>query len=321
MSRLIGLPIESPLLPLKVNIPGGIKTGLIIQIQGNISHHAKRFEVNLANGKNVLPPSMSDLVFHFNPRIDQGYVARNSLIGGKWGPEESSNPSHLPFTRNKPFEIMILVEPQQYKVAVDGTHFLEYNHRVPIHEANTLQVMGDLELFKVEFLDSQMELPIAVGFEGLQTNVIQPKEVINPLMPFRQLIPGGIFPGKTICITGRPKPYCTRFGINLEQDLQNENRQICLHFNPRFSKMGDEREAVIVRNSCEKGVWGPEERVTPFFPFYHGFNFDMTILCEGLDFLVAVNGQHLISYRHRLPFEIINTLSIEGDLDVMSVQF
>lgn len=47
----------------------------------------------------------------------------------------------------------------------------------------------------------------------------------------------------------------------------------------------------------------------------------MIILCEAESFLVAVNGQHLLTYKHRLPFDIIESLAIEGDVDITLVKF
>lgn len=75
-----------------------------------------RFEINLTSGPEISLPNLSDIAFHFNPRFNHRYVARNTLINGSWGPEEDSNPSHLPFRQNEAFEIMILIEGHQYKV-------------------------------------------------------------------------------------------------------------------------------------------------------------------------------------------------------------
>lgn len=322
MSRLVCAPIETPSIPFVFNIPSDPKVGLIIRIQGRIPYNATRFDVNVANGPRITEPGLSDILFHFNPRFDSKYVARNTLVNGVWGQEEYANPSNLPFCQNQAFEIMILFEPHEYKVAVDGTHFLEYKHRVPLNEATTLQILGNVNIFKVEFLDScSPSSGACVGFEQMFSPV-GTSDIINPSIPLRHLIVGGLKPGRSIFLTGRPKPYCKRFYINLEQSggTADQPKQICFHFNPRFGDMGDEPQSVIVRNTFEDGQWGTEERHTPFFPFHHGFNFDMTILCEVLDLMVAVNGQHLISYKHRVPYENVDSFRIEGELDVMLVR-
>jgi len=141
---------------------------------------------------------------------------------------------------------------------------------------------------------------------------------MNPAVPFRQVLHGAMQTGKTISITGRPKPYANRFSINLEKT--RDVPDIIFHMNPRFAAV-DEPMPVIVRNHMFDNAWGKEERDTPAFPFLRGFNFDMTIICEEEFYLVAVNGQHLLSFRHRIPFEIADTIYIEGDVDIMLLKF
>lgn len=47
-----------------------------------------------------------------------------------------------------PLQLKILVEEDMFKVAVDGTHLLEYEHRVGgLEEVNLVRVCGDLVLY------------------------------------------------------------------------------------------------------------------------------------------------------------------------------
>ena len=46
------------------------------------------------------------------------------------------------------------------------------------------------------------------------------------------------------------------------------------HFNPRFG------ENTVVRNTCQAGSWGGEERQQNNFPFQQGVNFDICIAVE-----------------------------------------
>jgi len=43
-------------------------------------------------------------------------VVRNSELGGVWGPEERDHPP-FPFTAGQPFSIVILCEPNEFKVS------------------------------------------------------------------------------------------------------------------------------------------------------------------------------------------------------------
>uniref|UniRef100_A0A3B4D7I6 Galectin n=1 Tax=Pygocentrus nattereri TaxID=42514 RepID=A0A3B4D7I6_PYGNA len=93
-----------------------------------------------------------------------------------------------------------------------------------------------------------------------------------------------------ITIYGEPKPNAEKFQINLQK-----GDDVAFHFNPRFNDKGNQ---VIVRNTRIKGVWGPEERQLPFFPF-----------TPGRPFVVSdVNHQSCSDLHH------IKMLAIEGDV-------
>ena len=59
-----------------------------------------------------------DIAFHFDVRYDfdgsKEVIVRNTRTECSWGCEESDG--HFPFGKNKFFEIVILVEPQGFKV-------------------------------------------------------------------------------------------------------------------------------------------------------------------------------------------------------------
>ena len=72
----------------------------------------RRFAVNLRYFE-----SGGDVAFHFNPRLSDRVVVRNSNLGGSWGPEEKQQPS-FPFVAGYPFQMIILCEQYQFKVRV-----------------------------------------------------------------------------------------------------------------------------------------------------------------------------------------------------------
>jgi hypothetical protein len=59
-----------------------------------------------------------DIALHISPRFDgpMSKVVRNSLQGGQWGIEE--NFGHFPFSPDAPFEILILVDVDMFKVRI-----------------------------------------------------------------------------------------------------------------------------------------------------------------------------------------------------------
>lgn len=101
----------------------------------------KRIKIDLAcrNG---------NIAFHFNPRIGQNCVVRNSNLGG-WGPEEKDGP--FAFKKGRNFEIIILVEHDKYRVAVNGQHQFEFRHRCPYQDVNRLAISGDAKVNRIVF--------------------------------------------------------------------------------------------------------------------------------------------------------------------------
>ena len=47
----------------------------------------------------------------------------------------------------------------------------------------------------------------------------------------------------------------------------------------------------------------------------------MMFLCEQDMFKVALNGSHLLEYRHRLPFQNISAMQIDGDCVVTQIAY
>ncbi|NWX53220.1 LEG4 protein, partial [Steatornis caripensis] len=57
-----------------------------------------RFHINLRAGPG------GDVLLHLNPRLGDGVVVRNSLLGGAWGAEERDLP-HNPLQRGRYFDV------------------------------------------------------------------------------------------------------------------------------------------------------------------------------------------------------------------------
>ncbi|CAL1575337.1 unnamed protein product [Knipowitschia caucasica] len=128
----------SMMVPFDLPLHAGIMPNLVITIVGEPVPGADRFQVDLIKG--------SDVVFHLNPRFPENTIVRNSNLGGFWGPEERDG--YFPFVQGQRFELKILVDEDEFKVAVDGTHLLEYEHRVGgLEEVTLLRIMGDVVLY------------------------------------------------------------------------------------------------------------------------------------------------------------------------------
>ncbi|KAL2076296.1 hypothetical protein ACEWY4_028106 [Coilia grayii] len=128
-------------------------------------------------------------------------------------------------------------------------------------------------------------------------------------VPYKTVIQGGFYPGKSITIQGIPNQQADRFCINLRF-----NAGIALHFNPRF------KENTVVRNSHLNNGWGSEER-SGGMPFHCGQPFTVMFVCDIQCYRIIVNGVQMFCYNHRHGnHEETDILEVTGDVSLSSVQ-
>nr|XP_010977300.2 galectin-9 isoform X4 [Camelus dromedarius] len=314
-------PYLNPIVPFTGTIQGGLQDGLQITVSGTAFYSGgTRFAVNFQTGR-----SDNDIAFHFNPRFEEGgYVVCNTKQKGSWGPEERKK--QMPFQRGSPFELCFLVQSSEFKVTVNGNLFVQYEHRVPFHHVNTISVTGAVQLSYVSFQSPGIWPATAAPMTQRFVHTVQstpgqmfPNPMIPPMaypnpaypMPFFTSIPGGLYPSKSIIVSGTILPCAQRFYINLRS-----GSNIAFHLNPRFD------ENAVVRNTQINSSWGSEERSLPRqMPFFRGQNFSVWIMCESHGLRVAVDGQHLFEYYHRLKnLPAINSLEVGGDIQLTHVQ-
>jgi len=136
-------------VPGAVAIRSGMQPGRMIQIQGSVFPNAGRFQINLQSTGEHDPANMA---FVFNPRWNdpsgQQIVVRTNKQHGGWGPEERDG--YNPFTKGGNFDMLILCEPNEYKVAVNGQHFTSFRHRANMQEVNHIGVSGDVSIRSVK---------------------------------------------------------------------------------------------------------------------------------------------------------------------------
>ncbi|KAH9488839.1 Galectin-4 [Bulinus truncatus] len=136
-------------IPYTAPLPSTLYKGRSIVINGVSKLNSARFTVNLVCGPMT---EIDDVAFHFDVRFNmstsRGIVVRNSKIRGKWGKEESSA-SYFPFTIDSPYEIMICVKSNKFKVFVNNCHFTDFKYRIPVDKVTYLIINGDVSLNNV----------------------------------------------------------------------------------------------------------------------------------------------------------------------------
>uniref|UniRef100_A0A1A8B6V2 Galectin n=1 Tax=Nothobranchius furzeri TaxID=105023 RepID=A0A1A8B6V2_NOTFU len=138
-------PQNSLVVPYKQTLPQGIYDKLLITIAGTIKPNAKMITLDFLAG--------NDLAFHFNPRFNEDgkkVIVRNSCVSTKWGKEEREL-QQFPFVQGQPFEMKILCTNNEFKVAINNSHLLEFKHRFTnLRAINVLHIYNDLTLSNVQ---------------------------------------------------------------------------------------------------------------------------------------------------------------------------
>ncbi|XP_057568707.1 galectin-4 [Hippopotamus amphibius kiboko] len=312
-------PTYNPTLPYHTPIPGGLRIGMSIYIQGVANEHMKRFFVNFEVGQSP----EADVAFHFNPRFD-GWdkVVLNTKQDGKWGNEEKKR--SMPFSKGSAFELVFMVLAEHYKVVVNGNPFYEFGHRMPLQMVTHLRVDGDLKLQSINFIGGQpapSQVPMAMSaypgpgqYYQQQSSLptMEGPPIFNPPVPFNGRLQGGLTARRTIIVKGYVPPTAKSFRINFKVGSSGD---LALHINPRLT------ENAVVRNSFLNGSWGAEERKVSYNPFGPGQFFDLSIRCGTDRFKVYANGQHLFDFSHRFSaFQRVDTVEIQGDVTLSYVQ-
>ncbi|XP_035278835.1 galectin-8 isoform X1 [Anguilla rostrata] len=303
--------VSNPTIPFAGTILGGLQPGEMVLIQGAVPSDSDRFQVDLTCGSSTKP--RADVAFHFNPRFKRSpCIVCNTLQKEHWGKEEIHY--QMPFRQGAAFEIIMLVQKDLFKVAVNGSHVLEYRHRMDLGKVDTLLISGKVTIQAIGFIpnvSSAPPTPSIVMSKVTKANALF-SESGDLSVPYKGRLETGISPGNTLTVKGKVGVYPHSFAVNLRV---GDSEDIALHLNPRI------KAGVFVRNSFLGERWGPEEVALPSFPFSPGEYFEMIVHCEAQKFKVAVNGVHLLDYKHRVQdLTRVNQLEILGDLQLLDVK-
>ncbi|XP_043114917.1 galectin-6-like [Puntigrus tetrazona] len=261
------------------SIEGGLQEGKSIIIVGRIVPDANRSHVILQCGSD----SKADIALCINPRYEKGSarVMYNTYKNGAWGSERSTPES--PIVKDKPFVIEILVTKEAYKISINGKHLMDYEHRIPVIQVNTISVDQNIKL----------------EFTGYQNSLV---------VPYKTLINGGLQPGKKMVIYGVPNADSKRVEFNLRHRYG-----IAFHYLSLFD------ENVVVCNTYENGRWGTEKR-SAAVPFIKGHLFQVKIICNREHYEVFVNGVKVHTYKHRFTkLDDVDVFEVHGQLQLIFV--
>ncbi|XP_056423406.1 galectin-8 isoform X2 [Hyla sarda] len=302
--------ILDPFIPYVGTIFPSLEPGSMVVIHGSVVHNADRFQIDFQCGSSQKP--RSDVAFHFNPRFKgSGVIICNTLQNETWGWEEKTY--EFPFKKGKPFEIIFLVLPNKFQVSSNGKHLLTYKHRINLERVDTLSISGMVEIHTIGFAHTTQggSQPASLAPSSINSTQVSQESLIFEV-PYTGNLPIALTPGRTVVVKGEINKNAKRFAIDLKP---NGSKDIALHLNPRM------KERVFVRNTYLHDSWGEEERQLHEFPFFPDMYFEILIYCEAHQYKVAVNGQHLLEYKHRFKdLAKISEISVNGDIELCDVR-
>ncbi|XP_020290707.1 galectin-9-like [Pseudomyrmex gracilis] len=296
----VGKPI--PLQPLKA-------TSAII-VTGYIPGNSSRFSVNL------LCKTTGNIALHFNPRLDRGYIVRNTKVRGFWEDEETSSPagpSGCSFCRNAYMHLMIFCTNNAFQIAINGEHFCDFRYRIPFEEITALEVNGTIEDVRTRQLNLFV-YPDPNICRPSRTLVLTSEESLVDFLdvPITVDIRSEFSVGARLSITGRLKLLPHSFYVNLQKGKTIYPHPIIpLHLNPRFL-YGSSAPYVVM--NCWNGAWGHEERHQGHLSWMPGRDFLLTIRCEYEGYTIWLDNKMIGEFKHRLKSSVADTLRICGDI-------
>lgn len=291
-----------------------LQTGNCFIVSGSVLKHCERFSINLVCGN-----SKQDIALHFNPRLPQNYVVRNSRISGSWQKEEVSSEYPFELFRGKKFTVEILVTETEYLLGVNGKHFGKFSHRVPFKKVNSIEVKGDVTDIEIDqaHLDNYPQV-IPANILAVNNNSDNNSNKEYMKVPYYGRLTEQFTAGKTLYIEGRIKMLPHSFTVNLQQSTYIWPHPIIpLHFNPRFGNQGGKH--IICRNTWVNNKWGKEERTDTQSVFLPGKSFVLTIECQEQGYQIYVDGKLFAEYVFRCDVKFVTTVCIFGDVKLKNV--
>ncbi|CAB3402931.1 unnamed protein product [Caenorhabditis bovis] len=122
--------------PLAVPV-GGFAPGSRYQIVV-VPSGGQRFHINIRNPDGI--------ILHLSARFDESAVVNNSMSDGAWHSEDRFE---LPFQPNKVYTLDFISKGGIIEININGVHFTDFVERIPSHNANLIEVEGDVHVHAV----------------------------------------------------------------------------------------------------------------------------------------------------------------------------
>ncbi|GAA6088620.1 cytolytic toxin-alpha-like [Tachysurus ichikawai] len=283
--------VNNPTIPYTGEIPGGLREGMALYLQGVSKTSLHRLSLDFVTGPN-------DDFIRFNFKRPFGL-----FLGPAW----------LRPINGSVFDIFFVKNTEGYEMYVNGQKSSVPIPHIPVGNINTLQISGRVIMNTVGIVanwsKSTFGKELKTGISRTKRSDIQcdvPHPVCNPDKEYLGSIPGGLRHGVALFFQGVVPVDYECFEINLQTGVKNPH-DIALQL--KQSKNSTD----VVLNSCKNGTWGKEENA-PEDPFVGGAAFDIIMVIKPECYEVMVNGLEYCKFKHRIPVDKVTTLNIRGDV-------
>jgi len=266
-------------LPFKTRISEPFKNGQTIHALGVISADPRRIDFNFHKGASDESDMPLHLSIRFTEGIFSGKIVYNSYAAGNWSTDEQRISS--PYKANEEFDLRVRLLNGKYIVYGNRREIGTFEQRLTLEGVDHVSIKGDLARLRV-FHYGGTVFP-------------------NPYTAIAQ-----VTPGKRVDISAMPKGK--RFNVN----LYRKNGEYALQVSIRYN------EGAVVRNAMTAGAWGKEEREGTF-NLSESEIVDLAIINESFSYQIFINGKRYATFAHRGSPTDIETLEIDGNVELHSV--
>ncbi|KAH0950013.1 hypothetical protein HN011_000405 [Eciton burchellii] len=279
----------------------------VIIIIGYIPKYASRFSVNLCC------KTPDNIALHLNPRLDRGYIVRNTKSDGKWKIEETcslAGSSECILRRNVYVHFLIFCTENAFQIAINGEHFCAFSYRLPLKDITDLLVDGTIEDVRIR-QHGLLVYPDPSSCRLSRTLVLKKdKPLLNFLdVPITVNLTNKFDIGTRLFIHGRLKLLPHSFHVNLQKGtIIYPYPTVPLHLNLCLNGS----LPCIIMNCYDNGAWNHEER--HHLSWMPGRDFLLAIHCEYQGYTIWRDKKMISEFKHKLQPSIINTIQISGDV-------
>ncbi|XP_014203430.1 tectonin beta-propeller repeat-containing protein [Copidosoma floridanum] len=146
------LDVAGKSLPFESILHNGFGPGSSLHASVCIHNDADRISFNFVcfswtTNKYNKSIESNDVAFHFNPRLSESVIVRNTYQNNQWGDEERGGES--PLRAGSDFSLIINCEERGYRIFINNTEFTFFCHRIPPHNVTHLRIKGKMTLCSV----------------------------------------------------------------------------------------------------------------------------------------------------------------------------